>query len=49
MNFGYEETKGKQKILAHYSDAEDWELYPERMERVYVLKLAVTEWSCKEH
>lgn len=40
---------GLQKILAHYSDVGEWEFCPELLERVLVLRLVVTEWSCKEH
>lgn len=40
---------GLWKILQHYSDAAKREFYPELLERVCVLKLSVTEWSCKEH
>lgn len=40
---------GLQKIMRHYSEREDWEFRREMTEAVTVLKLTVTEWSCKVH
>lgn len=40
---------GLQKVMAHYTEKENWEFMPSLLDRTYVLKLTVTEWSCKEH
>ncbi len=40
---------GLQKIMLHYSNKDNWEFKPEIMNMVHVLRLSVTEWSCKEH
>lgn len=40
---------GLQKIMAHYSEKEEWEFQQALLDRIYVLRLTVTEWSCKEH
>ena len=44
-----EKVYGLQCVMNHYSNRTDWEFRPELLERVKVLKLSVTEWSCKEH
>ncbi|MDO4261305.1 MAG: pyridoxamine 5'-phosphate oxidase family protein [Eubacteriales bacterium] len=47
-SFG-EKVRGLTLILSHYSDRRDW-TFPEAMvERTAVLRLTVTEWTCKEH
>lgn len=44
-----EKVYGLKKVMAHYSDKEDWS-FPEKMvNNMAVMKLSVTEWSCKEH
>lgn len=40
---------GLQKIMEHYSGKADWEFREEAVDRIEVLKLSVTEWSCKGH
>lgn len=40
---------GLRKIMAHYSDAADWEFQQETIDRLKILKLTVAEWSCKAH
>lgn len=36
-------------IMAHYSKQNSWEYNEEMLDRVLVVKLSVTELSCKEH
>lgn len=44
-----EKCYGLERVMAHYSDKTDWE-FPEKMVNgMAVMKLTVTEWSCKEH
>lgn len=44
-----EKCHGLKRIMAHYSDKADW-VFPEKMVNgMAVMKLTVTEWSCKEH
>lgn len=40
---------GLQKIMEHYSGAKDHTFDFRMLDRIYVLRLTVTEWSCKEH
>lgn len=40
---------GLRKVMAHYAEEKEWEFMQALLDRVYVLKLTVTEWSCKEH
>ena len=44
-----EKLDGLRRILLHYSGREDWPITPQQVGHVLVLKLTVTEWSCKEH
>ncbi|MBM6830272.1 pyridoxamine 5'-phosphate oxidase family protein [Anaerotignum lactatifermentans] len=37
------------KIMAHYSDKQDWTFRPEFVDMTMVFQVQVTEWSCKEH
>ena len=46
---GDDKISGLKKIMKHYTDREDWEFVPELLDRMCVLRLSVTEWSCKEH
>ena len=46
---GDDKISGLIKIMKHYADKEDWEFVPELLDRMCVLRLSVTEWSCKEH
>ncbi len=41
--------QGLQKVMEHYSDSGSWEFHPAMIEKINVLKLTVSEWSCKEH
>lgn len=44
-----EKVHGLEKIMARYSDRENWS-FPEKMvEKMAVIRLSVTKWSCKEH
>lgn len=44
-----EKVHGLELVMAHYSDKADW-VFPEKMiNGMAVMKLTVTEWSCKEH
>lgn len=45
----HEKIYGLQKIVSHYSETANLEFQQELVNRVLVLKLTVTEWSCKEH
>lgn len=40
---------GLQKIMSHYTDRQQWEFKEEVVNVVSVIKLEVTDWSCKEH
>lgn len=44
-----EKISGLKKVMKHYTQKEDWEFKAEYIERLYLLKLSVVEWSCKEH
>lgn len=41
--------KGLNQIMHHYTGKSDYEFNENMLERTAVIKLAVTEWSCKEH
>lgn len=44
-----EKVHGLTLVMEHYSDKKDW-TFPEKMVTMMaVIKLTVTEWSCKEH
>lgn len=44
-----EKVHGLTLVMEHYSDRKDW-AFPEKMvNAMAVIKLTVTEWSCKEH
>ncbi|MCI8327224.1 MAG: pyridoxamine 5'-phosphate oxidase family protein [Lachnospiraceae bacterium] len=40
---------GLRSIVSHYADVTDLEFKQEMVEAVMILKLTVSEWSCKEH
>lgn len=40
---------GLNKIMKHYSENDTWNFDFKVLDRLYVLKLTVAEWSCKEH
>ena len=40
---------GLSKIMQHYTKRDVWEFESEFLNIVQVLKLTVTDWSCKEH
>ncbi|MCI8638297.1 MAG: pyridoxamine 5'-phosphate oxidase family protein [Coprococcus sp.] len=42
-------VRGLQRVMSHYSHTDCWEFHPAMMEKIHVLKLTVSEWSCKEH
>lgn len=45
-----EKANGLTQILAHYDPARvNWEFSPNLLARTCVLKLTVTDWSCKAH
>ena len=44
-----EKLGGLQQIMKHYSGNDTWEFDPNALDRICVLKLTVSEWSCKEH
>lgn len=44
-----EKAHGLGLVMAHYAEGTDW-AFPEKMVNgMSVMKLTVTEWSCKEH
>lgn len=44
-----EKVKGFKAIMAHYSGKSDWNFDLPCLDRVYVVRLTVTDWSCKVH
>ena len=40
---------GLNKIMQHYTKRDAWDFESTLLDRIYVLKLTVAEWSCKEH
>lgn len=44
-----DKVHGLEQIMKHYSDREGWEFDSKIVDKIYVLKLLVKEWSCKEH
>ncbi len=40
---------GLQAIMLHHTGRADWTFRPETLAATAVLKLTVTDWSCKEH
>ena len=43
------QIRGLRAIMAHYSDRDDWDFDLPCLDRVYVIRLTVTDWSCKVH
>lgn len=47
---GFEDkVHGLQKIMAHYTKGQTWTFKEAHVNAVCVMKLEVTEWSCKAH
>ena len=44
-----DKIRGFQSIMAHYSPKTDWDFDLPCLDRVYVIKLTVTDWSSKVH
>ena len=44
-----DKIRGFRAIMAHYSSKSDWDFDLPCLDRVYVIKLTVTDWSCKVH
>lgn len=44
-----EKIKGLECVMLHYSNNNTWKFNEEVLKRVAVIKIEVTEWSCKEH
>lgn len=44
-----EKIKGLECVMVHYSNNNSWKFNEEIVKRVAVIKLEVSEWSCKEH
>ena len=44
-----EKITGFKAIMAHYTGKADWDYDIPCLDRVYVIKLTVTDWSCKVH
>ena len=44
-----DKVRGLRAIMSHYSDKSEWEFDEHRVNGVAVIKMTVTEWSCKVH
>ncbi len=44
-----EKVEGLQCIMSHYTEKADWKFTEQAVKAVEVVKLIVTNWSCKEH
>ena len=44
-----DKIRGFQSIMSHYSPKSDWNFDVPCLDRVYVIKLIVTDWTCKVH
>lgn len=44
-----EKINGLECVMLHYSNNNTWKFNEEVLKRVAVIKIEVTEWSCKEH
>lgn len=44
-----EKKEGLQLIVEHYTDRKEWNFSEAALERLLVLKLMITDWTCKEH
>lgn len=44
-----EKRMGLQAVMEHYSGKSQWDMPEAMVERVAVIRLTVTQWSCKKH
>ena len=44
-----EKITALQCMMAHYTQKSDWQFDDNELKKIVVMKLNVTEWSCKEH
>ena len=44
-----EKINGLECVMLHYSNNNTWTFNEEVLKRIAVIKIEVTEWSCKEH
>ena len=44
-----EQEKGLALLMEHYSGKTDWHFPPQIFEKMDIVKLTITEWTCKEH
>ncbi len=44
-----EKIKGLECVMSHYSNSNTWKFNEEVLKRIAVIKIEVTEWSCKVH
>ena len=44
-----DKIRGFRAIMSHYTKKTDWSFDAPCLDRVYVIKLTVTDWSCKVH
>lgn len=44
-----EKIAALQRLMANYTQKNDWQFEARELQKIAVLKLDVTEWSCKEH
>ncbi|MFR5772862.1 MAG: pyridoxamine 5'-phosphate oxidase family protein [Lachnospirales bacterium] len=42
-----EKIKGLECVMSHYSNSNTWKFNEEVLKRIAVIKIEVTEWSCK--
>ena len=49
LNNYEEKIHALRMLMSHYSDKKDWNFKKEHVEKIAVIKMEVTNWSCKEH
>ena len=49
LNEYEEKTHGLNVLMSHYSDKNEWDFKKEQVDMIAVIKMEVTNWSCKEH
>lgn len=49
LNNYEEKIHALRMLMSHYSDKKDWNFKKEQVEKIAVIKMEVTNWSCKEH
>ena len=49
LNEYEEKIHGLNVLMSHYSDKNEWDFKKEQVDMIAVIKMEVTNWSCKEH